>query len=321
MSKVSLKSLLVFCGVGGALYLTYKFLSSNNHKNSNRNDPVVYSIETLLETPSSRSRSENKIQQKPKFEQTRPPQDKEGIPILVLYGTEYGYSKEIAENLTMKLLKLSEFTPRCLSTENYHFVNFEKEQVILLVVSTQGDGICVDLSIMLCFCVARFFHRSYNDFDCVFFFLGVPPTSAKECWDYFMYKTTPGPEWKCKLYSVLALGDSNYPRFCNCGRGFDKRFEELGCKRLYKRVDVDQVDDALVNSWIDGVITQLIQISQTQLKPIKVCFFSFVFFDQFLIFVCFFEFRSKMTIYGRSLMKVLPTRETTFHEHVHFLQQ
>jgi sulfite reductase (NADPH) flavoprotein alpha-component len=113
----------------------------------------------------------------------------------------------------------------------------------------------------------------------VYGFLGVPPTSAKECWDYFMYKTTPGPEWKGKLYSVLALGDSNYPRFCNCGRGFDKRFEELGCKRLYKRIDVDQVDDALVNSWMDGVIAQLIQISQTQLKPIKVCFSSFVFFD------------------------------------------
>lgn len=115
---------------------------------------MVYSIENLLETSPSRSGSENKLQQKPKFEQTRPPQDKEGIPVLVLYGTEYGYSKEIAENLTMKLLKLSQFTPRCLSTENFHFVKFEKEEVILLVVSTQGDGTCevFDL-IFICACM------------------------------------------------------------------------------------------------------------------------------------------------------------------------
>jgi hypothetical protein len=86
-----------------------------------------------------------------------------------------------------------------------------------------------------------------------------------------MYKTkaTQNSQWESKLYSVLALGDSNYPRFCNCGRGFDKRFQELGCKRFYKRVDVDQVDDAVVNGWIDGVIAQLITLSQT-LKSIKV---------------------------------------------------
>jgi sulfite reductase (NADPH) flavoprotein alpha-component len=240
MLKTSLKPALLLCGVGTALYLTYKIvLSNNNHKKQSHNNPTIYSLESLLANAKSSSGSQNKPLAKPKFEQKRPPQDHEGIPILILYGTEYGYSKEIAENLTMKLCKIPEFIPRCLSTENYHFINFEKEQVILLVVSTQGDG--------------------------------VPPTAAKECWDYFMYKTSKGPEWESKLYSVLALGDSNYPRFCNCGRGFDKRFEELGCKRLYKRVDVDQVDDAVVNSWIDGVVTQLIQQHiQSQLKPIRV---------------------------------------------------
>ena len=32
------------------------------------------------------------------------------------------------------------------------------------------------------------------------------------------------------------------------------RLEALGCKRLYKRVDIDQEDDSSVSGWIEGVL-------------------------------------------------------------------
>ena len=40
-------------------------------------------------------------------------------------------------------------------------------------------------------------------------------------------------------YSILSLGDSSYPDFCQCGIDFDERFKELGAKPLLDRVDMD----------------------------------------------------------------------------------
>lgn len=35
---------------------------------------------------------------------------------------------------------MPEVTPRIVSTEEYHVVDFTKEQIIFLITSTQGDG-------------------------------------------------------------------------------------------------------------------------------------------------------------------------------------
>jgi len=40
-------------------------------------------------------------------------------------------------------------------------------------------------------------------------------------------------------FAVLSLGDSEYPDYCQCGKDFDKRFEELGGNRLFERIDCD----------------------------------------------------------------------------------
>jgi len=44
-------------------------------------------------------------------------------------------------------------------------------------------------------------------------------------------------------YSVLALGDSSYAKFCHFGRLIDQRFEALGAMRLADRVDADGTTD------------------------------------------------------------------------------
>ncbi|HEZ4835856.1 TPA: assimilatory sulfite reductase (NADPH) flavoprotein subunit [Neisseria meningitidis] len=58
-------------------------------------------------------------------------------------------------------------------------------------------------------------------------------------------------------FAVLGLGDSSYPNFCRAGKDFDKRFEELGAKRLLERVDADLDFTASANAWTDNIAALL----------------------------------------------------------------
>ena len=44
------------------------------------------------------------------------------------------------------------------------------------------------------------------------------------------------------LIVFIALGDSNYTNFCNCGRTIDKRLQELGANHFY---ETGYADDAV----------------------------------------------------------------------------
>src|SRR6185436_1438159 len=55
-------------------------------------------------------------------------------------------------------------------------------------------------------------------------------------------------------YSVLALGDSNYAKFCECGKNFDRRLEELGATRIHGRVDCDVDFESGFVGWLEGAL-------------------------------------------------------------------
>ena len=67
-----------------------------------------------------------------------------GKQVLILFGTEYGFSEEVAKKLFDRLSEdqcqeLS-LQPRVLNAREYTKVDFDKEQVILCIFSTTGDG-------------------------------------------------------------------------------------------------------------------------------------------------------------------------------------
>ena len=56
---------------------------------------------------------------------------------------------------------------------------------------------------------------------------------------------------------MLALGDQSYDHFCQTGKDFDAKLEELGAERLYERIDCDVDYDEDAEKWIAKVIDAL----------------------------------------------------------------
>ncbi|MEC7706588.1 MAG: flavodoxin domain-containing protein [Candidatus Thermoplasmatota archaeon] len=58
------------------------------------------------------------------------------------------------------------------------------------------------------------------------------------------------------FFSVLALGDTSYELFCQSGKDWDERLEQLGATRLFGRVDCDVDYDAAAEAWaLDALAT------------------------------------------------------------------
>lgn len=58
-------------------------------------------------------------------------------------------------------------------------------------------------------------------------------------------------------FSVLALGDSCYERFCQCGKDYDEALEAQGATRFHPRVDCDIDYDEPCDAWVAGVFAAL----------------------------------------------------------------
>ncbi len=136
----------------------------------------------------------------------------------VVYGTESGNSKKVAMDLSSKIKKQG-LPVKTKNLEQYKATDLAKENCLLVVMSTQGDG--------------------------------EPPAGAKKFYDYLLENDIKLDKLK---YSVLALGDSSYPLFCKAGEDVDERLATLGARRLVpmKKCDTDFEPEA--NEWIDELL-------------------------------------------------------------------
>jgi len=143
-------------------------------------------------------------------------------PVTILYGTQTGTAEGLAKKLS-KLLTKNHFDPVCFDMADYDRDRLATEKNLLVIVSTYGDG--------------------------------EPPDSAAEFHKWIMGDEA--PQLDGLRFSVLALGDSGYPDFCQCGIEIDNRLTALGATRLADRFDVDVDPDEPYAVWSAAVITAL----------------------------------------------------------------
>ncbi|RBW68821.1 assimilatory sulfite reductase (NADPH) flavoprotein subunit [Bacillus taeanensis] len=148
--------------------------------------------------------------------------------VTILYGSQTGNAQGLAEK-SAKTLEEKGFQVTVSSMSDFKPKNLKKVENLLIVVSTHGEG--------------------------------DPPDNALTFHEFLHGKRA--PKLDELRFSVLALGDTSYEFFCQTGKEFDQRLEELGGTRVYPRVDCDLDYDEPAAKWIQGVLDGLSQAQGT----------------------------------------------------------
>jgi sulfite reductase (NADPH) flavoprotein alpha-component len=141
--------------------------------------------------------------------------------LTVLYGTESGNSEVLADR-TAKEAKKRGFQAVVKSMADTKPAELAKAANLLVIVSTWGDG--------------------------------EPPEGATT-----FYKELMSGELALSgvSYSVCALGDTSYEKFCQTGKDIDARLEKFGAKRITDRKDCDVDYEESWSSWLDATLSSI----------------------------------------------------------------
>ena len=156
--------------------------------------------------------------------------------LTVLFGSQTGNGEQIARQLAASV-EAAGYSARLASLADYKPANLKREKYVAFVVSTHGEG--------------------------------DPPDDAELFREFLLSDRAPKlPDLK---YSVLALGDSSYVNFCQAGREFDVRLEELGATRISPIAECDLDYDEAAAEWSGKILTalpELLEKSAVSQQPI-----------------------------------------------------
>lgn len=82
--------------------------------------------------------------------------------------------------------------------------------------------------------------------------IGEPPEGSEPFFEFWM--SDKAPRLEDLNFSVLALGDSSYADFCEIGRTFDARLQELGATSVVDRTDCDLDFESPCAAWTKKVV-------------------------------------------------------------------
>lgn len=154
------------------------------------------------------------------------PSDPAAAPLLslsILFGSQTGN----AENLARRAAKAAGqrgFAPTIHDLGKYPVEQLSSEQRVLVITSTYGDG--------------------------------EPPDNAKAFWNFLNGEAV--PKLSQLEFSVCALGDSNYPKFCAFGKELDSRLEGLGARRSHPAAICDVEFEEPFSKWLSPALASLL---------------------------------------------------------------
>lgn len=135
----------------------------------------------------------------------------------IVFGTETGNSKKLASQLQNRL-KSQGLKVKVSSTNQYNPKDLDKEELLLTIISTHGDG--------------------------------DPPEAARKFHETLKNRKEALPNLK---YSVLALGDTSYPLFCKAGEDVDVFLDRMGATRIQNIAMCDVDFEETANEWMDSI--------------------------------------------------------------------
>ena len=140
----------------------------------------------------------------------------------ILYATQGGNAQCIATELANNATALG-YPARVESVNAYRIRELVKEKILIVVISTQGDG--------------------------------DPPETAQELIRYL--SSNKRAELSGLNYAVFGLGDSSYDFFCKAGRDLDTLLQGRGARALLQRVDADVDFHAQAVDWYKDLLKEV----------------------------------------------------------------
>ncbi len=151
-----------------------------------------------------------------------PPNPQTLNPLAILVGSQTGTAEKLAKRIA-KSASQRGFAPVIHDLAKFDPSRLAQESAVLVVTSTYGDG--------------------------------EPPDNAKGFWSAL--RSPDAPRLNQTRFSICALGDTQYPRFCQFGRDLDARLETLGAQRVHPRQDCDIEFDRPFAAWLGPALDLL----------------------------------------------------------------
>lgn len=145
-----------------------------------------------------------------------------GAAPTVLYGSQTGNAKRVAERLASRLEEAG-LAARLVRADAYPLRELKQERLLYVVIST---------------------HSNEDDVE--------PPDDSRGFIEFLTGRRA--PKLSDLNYAVLGLGDSSYPDFCGIGRLIDERLAELGAHCVLPRAEADVDIDTVATPWTDEAL-------------------------------------------------------------------
>jgi sulfite reductase (NADPH) flavoprotein alpha-component len=155
-------------------------------------------------------------------------------PLTILFGSQTGTAEGLARKAAKEAGKRG-FAATVLDMAQTDVARLAAERNVLVITSTYGDG--------------------------------EPPDNAKSL--HTALRAAGAPSLAGLRFSICSLGDTNYTRFCQCGKDFDAAFEKLGATRVTPRTDCDLDYEEPFMKWLDAALGALAPSSASSIENQK----------------------------------------------------